>query len=306
VDDQPGVIPDCPFGTLGPGEQGECTASGVAVEGQYTNVGTVTGVPPGGNDPVEAMDPSHYFGQSASIELAKRTNGEDADDPPGPYIPVGEPVTWTYAITNTGNITLTAVMVEDNQPGVVPDCPFDQLAPQESAACTASGVAMEGQYGNVGTATGMPPAGDPVIADDVSHYFGMSSSIAIRKLTNGEDSDVPPGPYIPVGEPVTWTYAITNTSNITLTAVTAVDDQPGVIPDCPGSVLGPQESMTCTANGVAVAGQYENIGTSTGSPPIGDPVGDSDPSHYFGLLAEPLFEDGFESGDTSAWSRTIS
>jgi hypothetical protein len=63
--------------------------------------------------------------------------------------------------------------------------------------------------------------------------------------------------------------------------------------------------MVCTASGVAVAGQYENIGTATGSPPAGDPVGDSDPSHYFGPLVGLLFEDGFESGNTSAWSRTV-
>ena len=87
--------------------------------------------------------------------------------------------------------------------------------------------------------------------------------------------------------------------------MTAVDDQVGVIPDCPVSQLGPQESMECTASGVAVAGQYENIGTANGSPPVGDPVGDSDPSHYFGLIAEPIFEDGFESGNTSAWSNTV-
>jgi hypothetical protein len=108
-----------------------------------------------------------------------------------------------------------------------------------------------------------------------------------------------------VGEPVQWTYAITNTGNITLTTVAVEDNQPGVIPDCPFDTLGPGEQGECTASGVAVAGQYENVGTATGSPPIGDPVGGRDPSHYFGLLAVPIFEDGFESGDTSAWSRTV-
>ena len=87
--------------------------------------------------------------------------------------------------------------------------------------------------------------------------------------------------------------------------MTVVDDQPGVIPDCPFDTLGPGEQGECTASGVAVEGQYVNIGTATGSPPIGDPIGDSDPSHYFGPLVGLPFEDGFESGDTSAWSRTF-
>ncbi|MEJ8569338.1 DUF7467 domain-containing protein, partial [Elongatibacter sediminis] len=59
------------------------------------------------------------------------------------------------------------------------------------------------------------------------------------------------------------------------------DDQLGAI-SCPKSTLAVGESMTCTANGTAVAGQYANVGSVTGSPPVGDPVTDSDPSHYFG------------------------
>ena len=265
-------------------------------------------MPPGETNPEDnQFEDLAYVGgeQVADVAIRKLTNGEDADTPPGPYIPVGQPVTWTYSITNTGNITLTAVTAVDNQAGVTPECPGSQLGPQESMECTANGVAVAGQYENLGTVTAEPPVGDPVEATDPSHYFGLAASIELTKRTNQEDADIAPGPYISVGRPVTWTYAITNTGNITLTSVTAVDDQAGVIPDCPASQLGPQESMECTANGVAVAGQYENIGTANGSPPFGDPVGDSDPSHYFGLIAKPLFEDGFESGNTSAWSRTV-
>ena len=49
------------------------------------------------------------------IEIEKSTNGADADDPPGPSIPVTDangnptPVTWTYVVTNTGNVTLSSI-----------------------------------------------------------------------------------------------------------------------------------------------------------------------------------------------------
>ena len=212
---------------------------------------------------------------------------------------------WTYSVYNNGNVVLTGVTVEDNQPGVTPDCPPFDLQPDETVVCTANGVAVEGPYQNLGSATGTPPVGDPVSGSDPSHYFGVAAGLDIEKSTNGEDADDPPGPNIPVGEPVDWTYTVVNTGNVPLTAVTVEDDQPGVIPDCPFDTLGPGEQRECTASGVAVVGQYQNIGIANGSPPVGDPVGDSDPSHYFGLLAGPLFEDGFESGDTSAWSRTV-
>jgi hypothetical protein len=243
-------------------------------------------------------------GAVPAIEIEKTTIGVDADDPPGPYISVGEPVEWTYTVTNTGNVMLTGVTVVDDQPGVTPDCaPFD-LQPDETVVCTASGVAVEGQYGNLGVATGHPPVGDPVMAEDPSHYFGMFAGLDIEKATNGVDADDPPGPEIEVGFPVEWTYTVRNTGNVPLIGVTVEDDQPEVEPDCLPFDLGPDEEVVCTANGVAVEGQYENVGTVTGTPPVGPPVADSDPSHYLGFYGLP-FSDGFESGDTSAWSQTV-
>ena len=100
-----------------------CTGDGIAEAGQYANLGTVTGT-----DELDAeltdTDPSHYFGVASAIEIEKATNGEDADGPPGPFIAVGDPVDWTYVVTNTGNITLVDVVVTDDQ-GVAVTCPDD-------------------------------------------------------------------------------------------------------------------------------------------------------------------------------------
>ena len=103
----------------------------------------------------------------------------------------------------------------DNQ-GVTVSCPTDTLAAGASMTCTGSGTAVAGQYANIGTATGTPPVGDPVTDTDPSHYFGERPAIDIEKATNGEDADTPTGPQIPVGDSVTWTYVVTNTSNVEL------------------------------------------------------------------------------------------
>ena len=67
-----------------------CTAGDAAtVVGLYTNVGTVEAVDPFGTD-VSDTDPSHYTGSTAGIDVEKATNGVDADNPPGPFVPVGE------------------------------------------------------------------------------------------------------------------------------------------------------------------------------------------------------------------------
>jgi hypothetical protein len=105
-------------------------------------------------------------------------------------------------------------------------------------------------------------------------------AINIEKATNGEDADTPTGPMITVGNQVNWTYVVKNTGDVPLTDILVTDDQ-GVIVSCPKTTLAVGESMICNANGVAVAGQYSNLGLVTGSyGEIG--VNDTDPSHYFG------------------------
>jgi uncharacterized repeat protein (TIGR01451 family) len=122
-------------------------------------------------------DPSKVFGSNcqptgAAVRIKKATNGQDADDAPGPTVPVGSTVTWTYVVTNTGNVPLTGVSVSDNPHGAVA-CPKATLAVGESMTCTATGVATAGQYRNVGTVTASWTSGT-VTDSDASHYFGQS------------------------------------------------------------------------------------------------------------------------------------
>src|SRR5262249_48935358 len=52
-----------------------------------------------------------------SLRLVKLTNGTNNVSGIGPLLIVGNPVTWTYQVSNTGNVPLTGVTVADNQPG---------------------------------------------------------------------------------------------------------------------------------------------------------------------------------------------
>ena len=118
------------------------------------------------------------------------------------------------------------------------------------------------------------------------------SEIDVEKFTNGEDADDPPGPTIPVGGPVTWTYVVTNPGNVPIRDVTVVDDK-GVVPRSPAA------TPTATANstparpgptrptGTAGPGQYENTATVTGLDVLENPLSDSDPSHYHTEPAPP-------------------
>lgn len=122
----------------------------------------------------------------------------------------------------------------------------------------------------------------------------VGPAVQIQKTTNGEDGNEAPGPTVTVGSPVTWRYVVTNTGTVDLTNVLVVDDR-GVTVTCPGTTLAAGQSMTCSASGVAILGQYRNVGTVTANSASGS-VSDSDPSHYFGRAPEPEEEDD-DDGD---------
>lgn len=280
VTDDQGLAVTCPATTLAAGQSMTCTATEKATVGQHAHMGHVSASAACG-PALTAQDPAyHVSSQQPAVLLEKLVNGADADTAPGPEIAVGSLLLWTYVVTNTGNVNLTAVQVVDDK-GVAVTCPKATLAPGESMTCTGSGTAVAGPYSNLGTVTATPPTGSPVTATDPCHYVGVTVGIGLHKLTNGYDAPQPPGPTIAVGATVTWTYIVTNAGTTALTGVTVVDDQ-GPDVNCPKSALQPGESMTCTAAGTARSGLYTNVGTATGTPPTGPAVTASYTSHYTG------------------------
>src|SRR5262249_23978240 len=138
------------------------------------------------------------------LTIKKFTNGFDAQSATGatgptgpsdtvhnPVVAVGSTVSWTYVVTNTGNLPVDTVAVTDDQ-GVTVTCPATTLAVGASMTCTASGVAGAGQYGNVGSTTAIAHPGEsstPVgPATDQSHYFGQPLSLG-NLVWNDVDND---------------------------------------------------------------------------------------------------------------------
>ncbi|MDD4162403.1 MAG: hypothetical protein PHW87_07975, partial [Methanothrix sp.] len=108
----------------------------------------------------------------------------------------------------------------------------------------------------------------------------------IVKRTNIVIAPKAPGPYIPDRSGVIWTYEVTNTGNVELKNVTVTDDK---LPDYSDTIdsLAPQATHIFTAPASqALAGQYINNGTATGTPPAGIDVSARNISHYFGSLPE--------------------
>ena len=114
-----------------------------------------------------------------SLDIEKTTNGAQADTAPGPTIPAGDAVTWSYTVTNTGRLTVYDITVtDDNNDGATITCPggngsFD-LDPGESTVCSASSISWFAPthelHANTATATGAPLNRPAVNDSDDSHY----------------------------------------------------------------------------------------------------------------------------------------
>ena len=281
-------------GVLAPGESVTATATYELTQddvnaGQVENTVTATGTPPSG-DPVENTDEEIVtITPDASINVVK--SGGLAEGAQGR---AGDIVEYEFTVTNTGNVTLTEVSLDDPLPGlseiVFGDWPGEAgvLQPGESVTATATYELTQddvnaGQVENTVTATGTPPTGDPVENTD-NHIVDVPQASAIDLVKSGALAE---GAQGVAGDTVEYEFTVTNTGNVTLTEVTLDDPLEGlseiVFGDWPGEagVLQPGESVTATATYTLTqadvnAGGVENTATATGTPPTGDPVTDTD------------------------------
>ncbi|WP_175489084.1 beta strand repeat-containing protein, partial [Lysobacter sp. cf310] len=80
----------------------------------------------------------------------------------------GSTIAYTFTVTNTGNVTLTNVVVNDTQLDAPATCDVTTLAPLAVATCTGTHTITQaevnaGTSNNSATATGTPPGGQPPV-----------------------------------------------------------------------------------------------------------------------------------------------
>lgn len=202
---------------------------------------------------------------NAAIDVGKEANVEAAS--------VGETITYTYRVTNTGSVTLTNISAEDDRLGAI-SLLTTTLAPGASTAGTATYVVQEsdlpGPLANTVLVTGI---GTPPFSAVVTGTAGASvdltfnAAIAIAKTPDSQAAVS--------GAPVTFTIAITNVGDVTLAPITVTDV---LAPDCertiPALAAGNRASHTCTTT--AGPNDFTNTAIVTGTLPGGGTVTDND------------------------------
>ncbi|MFG3479935.1 hypothetical protein ACGF3K_32595 [Streptomyces sp. NPDC047980] len=282
-----GTDPDvsCPGTTLAPGQSMNCTATYTTTQadintGRIDNTARATGTPPTGPAVTTTDDATVTADQDPSISLVKTVVGDD-----GPFRS-GEVLTYTFLVTNTGNVSLTGAELSDiafsgSDPAPEAACPGTALAPGQTMTCTATYTLTQadvdsGSVTNTARATGTPPAGAPV-ASQSSALFTPRVNPALALTKTGE-----PVVASAVGQLVTYTFLATNTGNVTLTGVDVAETSfsgSGARPQasCPAGPLAPGASVACTASYVVSqadfnTGRLTNTAVATAEPPTGPAV----------------------------------
>jgi hypothetical protein len=109
---------------------------------------------------------------------------------PSTYSEVGNVISYSFLVTNTGNVSIDNISVADDR-ATDESCPLTTLAPAQSATCTGSYTIIQndmdaGSVSNTATANGTPALGSltaPTDTATVTMFVAPASSAIIESVT---------------------------------------------------------------------------------------------------------------------------
>ncbi len=259
----------CPATTLAPNAQLTCTGSYTTTAadvtaGSVTNTATATGTPAGGTLAPATAQATITFLAQPSWTLVKTPT-------PAAYTRVGQVITYSYLLTNTGSVTINSITVSDNKVATV-NCPATTLAASAQLTCTGSYTitnadVIAGSVTNTATAKGIPTSGTlPQVTATATITFQALPSWILAKTPN-------PATYTQAGQVITYSYVLTNIGNVTINSIAIADNKVASV-TCQATALPPGANTACTGSYTITAadiaaGSVTNKATATGIPASG-------------------------------------
>jgi len=219
------------------------------------NIGSVAGTDEWGH-PVSASDDASVTIVNPGISLVKTVDK--------PVIISGETVTYTYVITNTGDVPLLGASLDDDKLGHIGD--IASLGIGASATLTKT-AAIATSTLNVGTVVAFDEFQHRVTAEDDAAVTVTAPAISVVKTSDAPELGVE------VGTTVVYTYVVTNTGDVPLVNVALVDDKLGSIANGITLAVGESRSFTASAQ---LSLPTTNVVTATGQDALGHSVSDTD------------------------------
>jgi uncharacterized repeat protein (TIGR01451 family) len=229
--DDAAVNATCPITTLAAGGQETCTGSHTITQADVdnsplVNTATATGTPPAGAAPIASAPStaSQPLDQTASLTLAK--TGATTDSNGDGRVDLGDQVTYAYAVTNTGSVSLGSLSIDDPQSGLSAiACPATSLAAGESRTCLASYPLVQadldaGHVSDTATASAQTPDATTVTSTPSTATVALPGVAELELTKRGQPADTNGDGRIGVDDTIAWTFEVTNSGVVPLSAVT--------------------------------------------------------------------------------------
>ena len=277
------LVVTCTETTLIPGASTQCTSEDYTVRqsdldaGEITNTATAVGVYGPADSWVTSAEASAIVTveQTPMLTLTKTTPTQSVSS-------AGENVTYTYAIENTGNLTISDLVLKEIQfsgtgtltPSTCGTIPAS-LIPGDIFECTTDYTVNQADINkgsdlvNTAIVYGKTPEGLPVASNESTATVEVEHTIGLAL-----EKTVSPQTVSAAGETLTYTFTVTNTSNVTVHTLGIVETEfSGSGPltvTCPAISLLPGGTMQCSAEPYTVeqsdidAGILTNTAQATG------------------------------------------
>lgn len=273
----------CAAGSLAPGGSQTCTATYAATQadldaGSVSNTAVAYGTPPGSATAFTSASSTALVASVASPKMSVVASAS-----PTSVSQVGQQVSYTFHVTNAGNVTMGTVAVTDSGftgSGTLSaiTCPPGPLAPSSSEDCTATYTVTQadldaGSIHSPAVAEGRAPrATDATVSTPSDAVVGVQANPALTLVQTAAPTTV-----AAVGDQVTYSYQVTNSGNVTMSSIGISQGSfsgSGTAPvvTCPPGALAPGASQTCTATYLVTqadldAGHVVSTVSAVGTPP---------------------------------------
>jgi gliding motility-associated-like protein/uncharacterized repeat protein (TIGR01451 family) len=204
--------------SLSPGEEQTFTQTYTIKQddldaGSLTNITTVIGRDPANNEVGASVSETINGNQAPGLAIIKSAT-------PTSYSTVGEIITYSITAENTGNVTISSVVVTDSLTGLNTTIPT--LAPGGKQTFSQNYTIKQsdldaGIMSNTATVLGKDPATNTISANATETINGIQNpSLSIVKTAA-------PDTYSSVNEIITYAIEVENTGNVTISTIEVGD-----------------------------------------------------------------------------------
>jgi PKD repeat protein len=234
-----------------------------------------------------------------SVSLETTIEGQPTDEEPGPVLVNGDPVAWSFTITNSGEGEIAGATLYERRlwggffPYYEAICELESIAPGDRVSCEKEGVVQDGQQ-SISTQVVARGAGfwRRASASDEGYYYGVPGypDLGATILLNGEPTGGEPGPSVTEGEEGQFDYQLENTSQVTIEnlRVTHGGLEDESVEICRIEALIPAETATCSYAVPVTDGSHVTEVRITGDGPVGLTLDKTVAAYYVGVAEDGL------------------